>query len=323
MIPILLSCDGRLLASHAAIVLASAVAASGPTTLIRVVERNEPLLPDPSTDVESVRIIEIRGEGLGIAAHLDEALTAARREGRRAVLDLPASFLADASLLGRPDAVPVVPVGASGREISVARQVLSSSAKPSALQARSTPLARLLPLGRVEAAAATEDNDRSAFPLLGASLPRPRARDIDLVATWKPLPGLIRAGEAVLAEMGAAITSAPPAAGSTFPDAAGPGLAETLRGLADALDEHAEGVFPHPDELESAPLLDDWCASVRASPAMVGRVSGHPILPPGRRALTSEVFLTDGRSYARTLSRLYRLGRPKRLDGTATDRSVG
>lgn len=83
------------------------------------------------------------------------------------------------------------------------------------------------------------------------------------------------------------------------------------------------GWRPGPRELADAPVLDLWhSAAVRTvEPVLVGSVYGHPELPgTGRRVVTSRiaVLAPDG-SWARTWSRLYRLGRPDAGGGTVEE----
>lgn len=62
-----------------------------------------------------------------------------------------------------------------------------------------------------------------------------------------------------------------------------------------------------------APILRDHKMSARRATCLEGTVYGHPVLPDGRPIFTSELhaFLEqDGRLYARTLSRWYRLEVP-------------
>jgi hypothetical protein len=55
--------------------------------------------------------------------------------------------------------------------------------------------------------------------------------------------------------------------------------------------------------------IDDWTPARRAVPCLVGRPTGHPILPDRDPIWTSELFFLDvNRGLARTFSRWYRLG---------------
>ena len=68
------------------------------------------------------------------------------------------------------------------------------------------------------------------------------------------------------------------------------------------------GYVPTADDLAEAPLLDSW--SLLGS-NLLGRVSGHPTITDGHRCLTSVVLaLAADHTWARTVIRFYRLGRP-------------
>ncbi|GEP12458.1 DUF6634 family protein [Methylobacterium gnaphalii] len=78
-----------------------------------------------------------------------------------------------------------------------------------------------------------------------------------------------------------------------------------------AYDHLSGGDPPDPRALAAAPLLRDWqCALVPTMvPVLAGEVRNHPALPGTRRVATSRLLLLDaGAGWARTLSRLYRLG---------------
>ena len=69
------------------------------------------------------------------------------------------------------------------------------------------------------------------------------------------------------------------------------------------------GQLPTAAELEAAPVLDRWRPGVRDAECLVGRVQGHPSI--GGAMTTSEVWTyAPSLGWARTLSRLFRLGRP-------------
>jgi hypothetical protein len=83
-----------------------------------------------------------------------------------------------------------------------------------------------------------------------------------------------------------------------------------LESLLIDLKRIADGSGPTPDDLASAPLLDQYVVSMRSAPCLIGRPSGHPILR-GDVIATSELWaMAPERGWARTLSRFYRLGRP-------------
>jgi len=60
------------------------------------------------------------------------------------------------------------------------------------------------------------------------------------------------------------------------------------------------------------PILDRWALFERAAPCLIGLSTGHPKLHGKDRLMsTSDLrLLAEDGSYARTLSRWYRLGRP-------------
>lgn len=80
-----------------------------------------------------------------------------------------------------------------------------------------------------------------------------------------------------------------------------------------AFDRLIAGTAPDPEELAAAPRLVDWRRAVvpTIEAALVGRVAGHPLLPGSRKVITSRLLvLAETAGWARTLSRLYRLGPP-------------
>ena len=69
---------------------------------------------------------------------------------------------------------------------------------------------------------------------------------------------------------------------------------------------------------EDAPILDHWILGHRHAPCLAGLSTGHPRLAGVNRAIaTSDLWLmSEDRSWARTLSRWYRLGRPAEQSGS-------
>ena len=69
---------------------------------------------------------------------------------------------------------------------------------------------------------------------------------------------------------------------------------------------------------EDAPILDRWILGHRPVPCLTGLSTGHPRLAGMNRAIaTSDLWLmSKDRSWARTLSRWYRLGRPAEQAGS-------
>lgn len=72
------------------------------------------------------------------------------------------------------------------------------------------------------------------------------------------------------------------------------------------------GVPPEHLTKGTAPLLDRWILAKRTVPCLVGLSTGHPELAGENRPIcTSDLWmLSRDHSWARTLSRWYRLGRP-------------
>jgi hypothetical protein len=73
-----------------------------------------------------------------------------------------------------------------------------------------------------------------------------------------------------------------------------------------------DGVSPEALADADAPILDRWVFGQRLVPCLAGMSTGHPKLPGANRLIgTSDLWLlSEDRSWARTLSRWYRLGRP-------------
>ena len=76
-----------------------------------------------------------------------------------------------------------------------------------------------------------------------------------------------------------------------------------------------QGWRPSPELLAGAPLLSDWDfveTFATGSTVLVGSVTGHPILGSDRFCTTSVLVAINTRewSWARTLSRFYRLEKP-------------
>lgn len=83
----------------------------------------------------------------------------------------------------------------------------------------------------------------------------------------------------------------------------------TLEKLVADLAIYARGDGPSAAELARAPMLTDWIA-VRdtTNVRLLGQVTGHPRIGPGP-GMSSQVYAVDReRRWARTYSRLWRLG---------------
>ncbi len=95
--------------------------------------------------------------------------------------------------------------------------------------------------------------------------------------------------------------------GSAFVD----GIARVGALLADMESIH-HGIPPETMAGDKAPILDRWILVNTTVPCLAGLSTGHPRLGGENRLIgTSDLWLlSEDRSWARTLSRWYRLGRP-------------
>ena len=85
---------------------------------------------------------------------------------------------------------------------------------------------------------------------------------------------------------------------------------ERMRQLLRDLEAIRNGDGPSSAQLATAPLLSDWCLALAPDGLrLVGEVTGHPLLGTRTRVRTSPVYAVGPEfSFARTLSRFYRLG---------------
>lgn len=85
-----------------------------------------------------------------------------------------------------------------------------------------------------------------------------------------------------------------------------------LDGLTADLREVLAGTGPAPDRILNAPKLEQWSIVPAPFRVLIGNVSGHPKIRDGE-IMTSQLFLIeDGKTWARTFSRYYRLGEKAR-----------
>jgi len=88
--------------------------------------------------------------------------------------------------------------------------------------------------------------------------------------------------------------------------------------LADDLRRIAAGELPTAADLADAPIIDHWSLALRSETSLVGVISGHPAIGHLRPGATTSLFaFAPDRSWARTWSRYYRLGRRAGDDGRA------
>ena len=85
---------------------------------------------------------------------------------------------------------------------------------------------------------------------------------------------------------------------------------ERLRRAAAAVERLAAGEHPSPEELAHAPCLAGWALEAGPNLRLIGVVTGHPRIPDGWVHTSPLVWISADRSYARTVSRFYRLGQP-------------
>ena len=92
---------------------------------------------------------------------------------------------------------------------------------------------------------------------------------------------------------------------------------DRLAALVADMERVHRGVSPEVMAGADAPILDRWVLAKRGAPCLAGLSTGHPTLVGENRLIsTSELWLlSKDRSWARTLSRWYRLGRPAQQSG--------
>jgi len=88
-------------------------------------------------------------------------------------------------------------------------------------------------------------------------------------------------------------------------------MSDQARRLGDALARLAKEGRPTPADLIDAPIIDMWRPARRMAPALMGQVSGHPLLHSNKPKIASELSELDSDGHwARTWSRFYRLAAP-------------
>lgn len=82
-----------------------------------------------------------------------------------------------------------------------------------------------------------------------------------------------------------------------------------LKKLVADLELIAVGIMPTTDQIEGAPLLDDYRRATRPMLCLVGVCTDHPMLN-GPVVMTSDIWvLAPDLGWCRTLGRYYRLGK--------------
>jgi hypothetical protein len=92
---------------------------------------------------------------------------------------------------------------------------------------------------------------------------------------------------------------------------------ERLAALVADMERIHRGVPPEVMAGDDAPILDRWILAMRTVPCLAGLSTGHPELVGENRLIgTSDLWLlSKDHTWARTLSRWYRLGRPAERTG--------
>lgn len=313
--------SGRTDASHAALLAARTLATlDGRATLIVDAAADAPKVSDAALDVAIIRTA-----GRDAGPTMRSAVAACRDAGRSAVVDVPPEWLGRMGIHAHLDAVIAV-VGPHEADERAAADMhrtwladettwylgcrraggAPAAARFASTMAELVPGARALPfalaaLGRAEAVAlgrhAPVGRTLRSGLLLLAAIRAVMARGTS--EGYVPL-------EATAGNEGERIAVA--ADSRSLPD--------RLRELADDIEAIEAGLGPTPADLAGAPVLDGWSYDAVAAPILKGRVSGHPCIAEGHRARTSEVYLTDHATWARTLSRWYVLRTPEGAPAT-------
>ena len=339
--------DGRSAATHAALAAAHALTtAARPATLLRITERGQGLARIPETMPEALCVVEAEPGDLVTFDDPEDLIRQAQATARDVVLDLPLSWLPYRSLR-EAAALSVVVVGPGAMEERLAafalgqcgEQVISGRAAADQASGVGPEPGSAAPVWLLGAGRAGGGPDATRFeqtmrPLLrraGAgdgcrflpvALPAPTRSETHAVAAGHPLAGTVRQGMLLLAAIEVAAQDPFVASldSGRFARALGLDpdlpitpderrLCDRLRDLADALEALEQG-GPAPEEMARAPLMESWSFLSGRTRVLAGVSFGHPTIASGRPTLTSDVFATDGRTWARTLSRLYRLGTP-------------
>ncbi|AWV14148.1 MULTISPECIES: hypothetical protein [Methylobacterium] len=331
---------GRTHAAYAALLLADAYGVLGrPVTLLRVRFPEEAPLPGRTVTEEGLTVSEREARDAREAGEI-----AAEAVGRDddLVLDLPAACLGNLGLRARIDA-PVLPVGPTPFEEHAAASALAgmNPSEDFGLDVVSPPW--LLGCGRSGGAAAADAFGRVMRGHEALVPGRGRVRTLPTVvpAFGRGEAQRIAEGDRTSRSLGASVTllaalraaAANPHAAEVDPAAFAANLGvdveqarapdereagDRLRDLADELQGIRDQVKPTREDLHGAPRLERWRASTRSVRVLTGEVHGHPNFPDGRRITTSDLYASDGRRWARTLSRYFVLGQPdtgaERLD---------
>lgn len=324
--------DGRAAATHAALTMGFALAISGrPAIVVRIAGPNDGVAQLPRTMPEGLRFVEGTVSDGGFSLdELDDMLGDVDPQACDVILDLPLNLVVDPDLSALAD-LSILVVGPGALDERLAASALKRLPTESLRQ----PL-WLLGCGRSGGGPAARRFERSMrSPLecaggnpsprpsfLPVTLAAPSRSEADALADGCPQPTTVRQGLLLLAavEVAASNPHAVDLDQDAFVEALGLGertlvaadqrrLSERLRDLADDLETLEDG-GPAPEELDDAPSMRGWSFQAGRTRVIAGHVFDHPTIPSGRAALTSGVYATDGKTWARTLSRFYRLDTP-------------
>lgn len=309
--------SGRVDSMHAALLVAHAAGAvDGRATYLTV---GDTVTPDAGPALHVVRL----PEG-STAADLERALADCRRGGDLTVIDVPRRSPLGEGCWAAADLtiVSVGPHEADEREAAAWVAAHRSSGRVAYLGCRRAgggPAARrfaeammaLDPRADV-VACVLPPLTRSEASALATAVPAGRALRVGLL-----LLAAIRQGAGTSRDAGfVPLEASAEDEGQRIAIAADTrSLPDRLRDLADDVEAADAGLGPSEADIAGAPVLDAWEYGIVPVRVLRGLVSGHPDIVDGRPARTSEVYLTDRMTWARTLSRWYRLRAP--ADGTA------
>ncbi|TXN25056.1 DUF6634 family protein [Methylobacterium sp. WL9] len=337
MIIALFGASGRTDAAHAALMLVDAkLVEGGAARFVRVTLPGEAELPKPLYRPDDLVVVQAEAADVGEvpAIVIGEVAAASRSEGDL-VLDLPAACLAYPDVLDRIE-VPVVVVGPTPFDEHAAAFLLYTLAGNPVAEGVKQPWPWLLGCGRADALASSTFERAMGSIACGMDIARtPRVLPVTLptlsraealriivgdrsartLAVGLPLLASLRAAR----EKPDAFSIDAGSLASAFSADADPGktahrrdVGDRLRDLADALQAIEDYDSPTQIELDCAPRIEDWKSAGREVRVVTGRVYGHPNIADGRPIVTSDLYASDGASWARTLSRYYRLGKPAR-----------
>lgn len=331
MISAVFGCSGRTDATHAALILADAHAALGEAvTVLRVTLPGEAGLPRKRIRPDEVTLVELDVTAVDGLAHEVAGVVAGPGH---VVLDLPARCLADTELRRRID-VPVMVVGPSPLDEHMAAFALPGIESGVTGIPDGPPPVWLLGCGRAGGTAAAGAfavamrrlavaEGSPAWRVLPVAVPSLSRLEATRVTEGDRTARTLEAGLPLLAAL--RIVSGAPRADAVNPRAYAEALVrnftaarqpdrreagERLRDLADELQGIADGAKPDGDDLAEAPRLEGWRTRTREVRILTGRAYGHPDIPDGRRITTSDLYASDGATWARTMSRYWRLGTP-------------